>query len=147
VRFVVDHLAKPPLRGGDLIAWAEGLKTIARLPNVTCKLSGLVTETDSPRQVPVSCAERSTGSAPTAACSDRTGRSAYSRQSTATSLASLLAALGGLGERERADVIGGTAMRTYWRAKRDHDIYAVVSSSEISSASSSSESAARIGSV
>src|SRR5207245_1486228 len=46
VRFVVDHLAKPPLREGSADAWAEGLAAIARLPNVSCKLSGLVTEAD-----------------------------------------------------------------------------------------------------
>jgi L-fuconolactonase len=46
VRFVVDHLAKPPLRGGDMGSWAEGLESLAALPNVTCKLSGLVTEAD-----------------------------------------------------------------------------------------------------
>jgi L-fucono-1,5-lactonase len=44
VRFVVDHLAKPPLRGGATDEWARGLAALADLPNVTCKLSGLVTE-------------------------------------------------------------------------------------------------------
>src|SRR3954451_25259325 len=44
LRLVVDHLAKPPLRGGDTAAWAEGLSALAALPNVWCKLSGLVTE-------------------------------------------------------------------------------------------------------
>jgi L-fuconolactonase len=43
---VVDHLAKPPLRGGDTGAWAEALASLADLPNVSCKLSGLVTEAD-----------------------------------------------------------------------------------------------------
>jgi L-fuconolactonase len=46
VRFVVDHLAKPPVRGGDQSAWANGLAALASLPNVSCKLSGLVTEAD-----------------------------------------------------------------------------------------------------
>ena len=44
LRFVVDHLAKPPLREGDTDAWAAGLSALAALPNVSCKLSGLVTE-------------------------------------------------------------------------------------------------------
>jgi L-fuconolactonase len=44
--FVVDHLAKPPVAGGDTRAWAEALAPLAELPNVTCKLSGLVTEAD-----------------------------------------------------------------------------------------------------
>jgi L-fuconolactonase len=46
VRFVVDHLAKPPLQDGATATdkWAQGLEALAALPNVTCKLSGLVTE-------------------------------------------------------------------------------------------------------
>ncbi len=46
LRFVVDHLAKPPLRTGDLTAWAAGVASLAELPNVVCKISGLVTEAD-----------------------------------------------------------------------------------------------------
>ncbi len=46
VRFVVDHLAKPPLRDGATDEWARGLAALAELPNVSCKLSGLVTEAD-----------------------------------------------------------------------------------------------------
>jgi L-fuconolactonase len=43
-RFVLDHVAKPPLRTGDLASWAAGVAALAELPNVTCKLSGLFTE-------------------------------------------------------------------------------------------------------
>jgi L-fuconolactonase len=43
-RFVVDHLAKPPIRTSAVVEWARGLAELAQLPNVTCKLSGLVTE-------------------------------------------------------------------------------------------------------
>ena len=46
VRFVIDHVAKPPIAGGDLGAWAAALAPFADLPNVSCKLSGLVTEAD-----------------------------------------------------------------------------------------------------
>lgn len=46
MRFVVDHVAKPQLRGGDTEDWARGLEELAALPNVACKLSGLVTEAD-----------------------------------------------------------------------------------------------------
>ena len=42
--FVLDHVAKPHLRTGELHAWATELAELARRPNVTCKLSGLVTE-------------------------------------------------------------------------------------------------------
>lgn len=44
--FVLDHLAKPPIRTGDLDSWRTGLEEIARAENVVCKLSGLVTEAD-----------------------------------------------------------------------------------------------------
>lgn len=46
VSFVLDHLGKPPLADRDLHEWARHLRAIARLPNVTAKLSGLVTEAD-----------------------------------------------------------------------------------------------------
>jgi L-fuconolactonase len=42
--FVVDHLAKPRIREGVTAPWAGELAAIARFPNVTCKVSGLVTE-------------------------------------------------------------------------------------------------------
>jgi L-fuconolactonase len=44
VSFVLDHLGKPPLAGRDLRGWAGHLRTLARLPNVSAKVSGLVTE-------------------------------------------------------------------------------------------------------
>jgi L-fuconolactonase len=46
VRFVVDHIAKPQLRSGPDEDWSVGLRRLAELPNVVCKLSGLVTEAD-----------------------------------------------------------------------------------------------------
>ena len=42
--FVLDHLGKPPLTGADLRGWAGHLRTLAQLPNVSAKVSGLVTE-------------------------------------------------------------------------------------------------------
>jgi L-fucono-1,5-lactonase len=42
--FVLDHLAKPPFRSGNLEPWRRLVAELAELPNVTCKLSGLVTE-------------------------------------------------------------------------------------------------------
>ena len=46
VRFVIDHIAKPPIAAGAIDAWASRLKPLASLPNVFCKLSGMVTEAD-----------------------------------------------------------------------------------------------------
>jgi len=46
LRFVIDHLAKPPIRSGASEPWARLLRPFGELPNVSCKLSGLVTEAD-----------------------------------------------------------------------------------------------------
>ena len=43
--FVLDHIAKPPIREGGVSPWREDLRRLAEFPNVCCKLSGLVTET------------------------------------------------------------------------------------------------------
>src|SRR4030095_12367333 len=45
-RFVLDHLAKPDIRGRERDAWARDLRALAAQPNVAAKLSGLVTEAD-----------------------------------------------------------------------------------------------------
>ena len=46
LRVVVDHIAKPPIASGELEPWAAGMRELARLEHVSCKLSGLVTEAD-----------------------------------------------------------------------------------------------------
>lgn len=46
VRFVLDHIGKPDIKAGRLDPWRAELKELAALPNVHCKLSGLVTEAD-----------------------------------------------------------------------------------------------------
>jgi L-fuconolactonase len=43
-KFVIDHLAKPRIRTAEISPWRENIREIARRPNVSCKLSGLVTE-------------------------------------------------------------------------------------------------------
>jgi L-fuconolactonase len=43
-RFVLDHIAKPPIADRVLEAWNEDVRALAELPNVHCKLSGMVTE-------------------------------------------------------------------------------------------------------
>src|SRR5258708_2426314 len=45
-RFALDHLAKPLIKSGSIHPWEEGMKQLAQFPNVCCKLSGMVTETD-----------------------------------------------------------------------------------------------------
>jgi L-fuconolactonase len=44
--FVIDHLAKPNFKVADFKEWGEGIRAIAKHPNVYCKVSGLVTEAD-----------------------------------------------------------------------------------------------------
>ena len=44
VAFVLDHGAKPDIASGQLDPWATRIAELARRPNVSCKLSGLVTE-------------------------------------------------------------------------------------------------------
>lgn len=44
VRFVLDHCAKPMIATGNLAEWHTAIGRIARHENVTCKVSGLVTE-------------------------------------------------------------------------------------------------------
>ena len=43
-KFVLDHLAKPSIKAGQIDAWANNIRALARNQNVYCKLSGLVTE-------------------------------------------------------------------------------------------------------
>ena len=44
--FVLDHIAKPPIKEGVLDPWRGHLQKLATLPNVFCKVSGLITEAD-----------------------------------------------------------------------------------------------------
>jgi L-fuconolactonase len=45
IRFVIDHVAKPRIASGARdLEWEQAMAAIAGCPNVTCKLSGMVTE-------------------------------------------------------------------------------------------------------
>src|SRR5439155_18437610 len=44
--FVLDHMAKPRIKENALEPWRTNLRELARRPNVFCKVSGMVTETD-----------------------------------------------------------------------------------------------------
>jgi L-fuconolactonase len=44
--FVLDHLAKPPIKAGAISPWREQIQALAKLPNVACKVSGMATEGD-----------------------------------------------------------------------------------------------------
>lgn len=49
VNFVLDHIGKPDIKARRLEPWRGQINALASLPNVMCKLSGLVTEADGPR--------------------------------------------------------------------------------------------------
>jgi L-fuconolactonase len=44
--FVIDHIAKPPIKTKETATWAGHMREIAAAPNVFCKLSGIITEAD-----------------------------------------------------------------------------------------------------
>lgn len=41
-RFILDHLGNPDYREGDLEKWRMGIRDLASLPNVNCKVSGII---------------------------------------------------------------------------------------------------------
>lgn len=44
--FVIDHIAKPDIKSGDILSWKKGIQEISKAENVSCKISGMVTEAD-----------------------------------------------------------------------------------------------------
>jgi L-fuconolactonase len=52
VPLVLDHCAKPDIRGGEREPWLAQIRQLAALPNIVCKISGLVTEADWERWQP-----------------------------------------------------------------------------------------------
>jgi len=46
VQFVLDHIGKPGIKHGFREPWWSQMRELARLPNVVCKISGVVTEAD-----------------------------------------------------------------------------------------------------
>jgi L-fuconolactonase len=51
-RFVVDHMANPPIKDGVLEPWAHDIRALARFDHVYCKLSGMITNADWDRWQP-----------------------------------------------------------------------------------------------
>jgi L-fuconolactonase len=45
-RFVIDHISKPLIKSGEIEEWKKDIATIAKNQNVSCKISGMVTEAD-----------------------------------------------------------------------------------------------------
>lgn len=45
-RFVVDHIAKPNIKAGEVEPWVSRMRPLADHPNVVVKVSGMITEAD-----------------------------------------------------------------------------------------------------
>lgn len=45
-KFVLDHIAKPDIKNGQIKKWKSDINELAKYQNVCCKVSGLVTEAD-----------------------------------------------------------------------------------------------------
>lgn len=45
-KFVLDHLAKPKIKSGEMESWKQDIIRLARHGNVSCKISGMITEAD-----------------------------------------------------------------------------------------------------
>lgn len=45
-QFVLDHIAKPAIINNEFETWSQQLHQLAKFENVTCKLSGIITEAD-----------------------------------------------------------------------------------------------------
>lgn len=52
VAFVLDHIGKPDIRNGLREPWWSQIAELAALPNVVCKISGVITEADHARWTP-----------------------------------------------------------------------------------------------
>jgi predicted TIM-barrel fold metal-dependent hydrolase len=46
IQFVLDHCGMPDIKGGDFPLWNEHISEFARLPNVACKVSGIIAYAD-----------------------------------------------------------------------------------------------------
>ena len=46
LRMVIDHIAKPPIKDNVFSPWDSLMKDIAEIPDIHCKVSGMVTEAD-----------------------------------------------------------------------------------------------------
>lgn len=44
LRLVIDHIAKPSIASRSMEGWADGMRRAAEIPQVSCKLSGMITE-------------------------------------------------------------------------------------------------------
>src|SRR5262249_40196339 len=115
--FVLDHLGKPPIAAGGLEPWASLVRGLAALPNTVCKLSGMVTEgawdawTVADLRPYAQVVLDAVGPGRVMFGSDWPVCTLAASYGEVLDTARPL--LDGLGEDERAAVLGGTARRVY----------------------------------
>ena len=116
-RFVLDHCGKPPVASGDPGTWAADVLALAALPNVVCKLSGLVTEARWDDWSTAALAPFADVVLDAFGADRVMAGSDWPVCLLAATYAQVWdahrAVLGGLSDGERADVLDGTARRTY----------------------------------
>jgi L-fuconolactonase len=127
LRFVVDHIGKPTIAAGQDAAWASGMAQLSELPNVSVKLSGMITEADWAAWAPndlrpfVEQVRDWFGSARLMAGSDwpvcLLAADSYTQVFDATS-----ATLDGLSDDEVQDVFGFNAEAFYGLAAREEEV-------------------------
>jgi L-fuconolactonase len=122
VRFVLDHAGKPGIAQQDLATWHGDVARLAALPNVACKLSGLVTEADHAawQQAdldPVIARVLETFG-PDRVMAGSDWPVCLLAADYASVRATLAPALGELSPSAREDVLGGTAQRWYFGGGR-----------------------------
>jgi L-fuconolactonase len=115
-RFVLDHLGKPPVAGGELEPWATLVGVLAAYENVACKLSGMVTEASA--QWTVADLQPYADHVLSAFGPDRLMAGSdwpvcLLRADYATVWSANEELLSGLSQAERARVLGGTAIDWY----------------------------------
>lgn len=128
VNFVLDHLAKPPIESGRLQPWAGLLGTLAAEPNVTAKLSGMITEAgwttwDAAALRPyVDVALEAFGPARLMFGSDWPVCLLAGTLPAWTDTARTLLAEAGLPAEDQAEILSGTAARVYRMTQESYDV-------------------------
>jgi L-fuconolactonase len=117
LKMVVDHLAKPLIRAGELEPWRTDLAAVAKIPRINCKISGMVNEADMARWRTSDLAPYVTVALDLFGPSRLMFGSDWPVCRLAGEYSEVLAAtqstLAGLSADERAGVFGGNAIRFY----------------------------------
>jgi L-fucono-1,5-lactonase len=117
VRFVIDHVGKPPIATGHLEPWASRIAPFRELDHVACKLSGMVTEADWSTWTPADLKPYVDHVLEVFGPDRLVFGSDWPVCLLAASYDQVLdaarATISALGDDERAEVLGGTAARVY----------------------------------